>query len=309
MKSLSQYIIEALQQVRLSEVDVTYDIYKGKNILVEAPESWQESDIQAYLDDIWLMNFPSGADYSEKFFQKNCANIFDVYIQYDKYEHLAEYSPNYDDIKIDWDENYKGKKVNPAEKMNYFKLSKVQYIIKFDRFDINVKSDDQIQSVLNEIFNTTVSNILNKYPVELSLDNKNITFQKMKGLTQFLKESYNQKEVKTFTEALRLITKDPTYKVVVHIDNNDEHYELSIQYTTKPHVTYDFWLDHAYDDTKYADNDYEIIGKERDSLMANDYDAIDWKKMAEDVSNWIDDDLGMKLNANDSKRYLIDKAV
>jgi hypothetical protein len=48
----------------------------------------------------------------------------------------------------------------------------------FDRFDILNGSDDNVQRVMEEVFNATVSNNDNEYPIEITLDPKNIEYSK-----------------------------------------------------------------------------------------------------------------------------------
>ena len=67
MKSIIQFIKEAVENYRLNSVEVTYTI-QPEEIILQAPETFQESDIQQYMDDMWLKALPSSQDYSEKFF-------------------------------------------------------------------------------------------------------------------------------------------------------------------------------------------------------------------------------------------------
>ncbi len=60
--------------------------------------------------------------------------------------------------------------------LNYFKVTNLKYIIGFDRFDILNGNKDNVENVLKEIFLATVSNDNNKYPIEISLDTKNIEY-------------------------------------------------------------------------------------------------------------------------------------
>ena len=48
-----------------------------EEFIIEAPENYQESDIQQYLDDKLLPELPSNIKYSEQFFGKNNDNIYD----------------------------------------------------------------------------------------------------------------------------------------------------------------------------------------------------------------------------------------
>ena len=53
--------------------DATSEIAKLLNvspdeIILQAPETYSESDLQIYMDDLWLDELPSGDDYAKKFF-------------------------------------------------------------------------------------------------------------------------------------------------------------------------------------------------------------------------------------------------
>jgi hypothetical protein len=174
MKTLKTYINESYETYRLNNVKVTYDC-KPDEFIVEAPETYQESDIQQYLDDKLLINLPSGIDYSEKFFGKNHDSISDIYFEYDTFEHMKdENKPS--KISLKWDPRYNNN--NKDVTLNYFKITNLKYIIIFDRFDILNGNDDNVQRVLEEVFMATVSNNENEYPIEISLDTKNIEYSK-----------------------------------------------------------------------------------------------------------------------------------
>lgn len=177
MKTLKKYILETkeLSIYRLNEVTVTYDC-NPKKLTIQAPESYQESDIQQYLNDLILNNLPSGQDYSERFFGRNRDNIYDAYFEYDKFEHLDEESSKKEHhINIEWDPEYATKTSNDDD-INIFRLTNLRYVIKFDRFDLVNVDDDNVYDTLCKIFGVTVSNNANQYPIEISLDSKNIKY-------------------------------------------------------------------------------------------------------------------------------------
>lgn len=177
MKTLNEFINEAYQTYRLNNVKVTYDCHPNE-FIIEAPETFEESDIQQYLDDKLLQDLPSNDKYSEIFFGKNCDNIYDIYFQYDTFEHLNDKKHiNRNDINLEWDPKYNNSK-NKDIILNYYKLVNLKYIIEFDRFDVLNGSDDNIKNVLDEIFSATVSNAENKYSIEISLNTKNIEYSK-----------------------------------------------------------------------------------------------------------------------------------
>lgn len=175
MKNLVEFIKEAYETYRLNNVTVKYDV-SPKSFYIEAPETFQESDIQQYLDDKLLAELPSNVKYAERFFGNNHDNIFDAYFEYATFEHLAEeIKPQ--TVQLKWDSKFN--KSNSGDvTLNYFKITELKYIIGFDRFDILNGSDDNVGNVLKEIFMATVSNNDNKYPIEISLKESNIEYSK-----------------------------------------------------------------------------------------------------------------------------------
>lgn len=175
MKNLVKYIKESYETYRLNNVTVKYDVHP-EEFIIEAPETYQESDVQQYLDDKLLPELPSNIKYSEQFFGKNHDNIYDIYFEYETFEHLSEENKP-SEVNLEWDPKY-----NPTGTkditLNYFKVTNLKYVIGFDRFDILNGSDDNVENVLKEIFMATVSNDYNKYPIDISLDEKNIEYKK-----------------------------------------------------------------------------------------------------------------------------------
>ena len=173
MKSLLTYILEAVEQYRLNFLEVTYNV-NPEEIILQAPETFQESDIQQYMDDMWLQQLPSFADYSEKFFFFFFDNITDAHFEYDTFEHLSVEPKDY----IEWDSKYDVKKTNEDIKLDYFKIKNLRYIITFDRFDLEDVDDDTVKDKLIDIFKSTESNYNNKYPIEILFDEKNLEYRK-----------------------------------------------------------------------------------------------------------------------------------
>lgn len=171
MKSINQYIIEALENKRLNEVVVKYDC-NPSDFYVQCPDSFQENDVVQYMNDKLLNELPSSQKYSETFFGKNADNIYDTYFEYDGFEKSdSDEKPN-----LEWDPHYSVKKMNDGDELVSYCVKNLTYTIKFDRFDLENVSNNNVQEILNKIFNATVSNEANQYPVELTLDDKNITF-------------------------------------------------------------------------------------------------------------------------------------
>ena len=174
MKSFKQFIKESVEAYRLNEVEVTYNV-QPEEIILQAPETFQESDIQQYMDDIWLNALPSGQDYSEQFFGKNCDNISDVHFEYDTFEHIDVEPKDY----IEWNPKFDVKKTNDDEiKLEYFKIKNLKYIITFDRFDMVDVTDDTVEDHLKELFKTTESNDENEYPIEIQFDEDSLEYRK-----------------------------------------------------------------------------------------------------------------------------------
>jgi len=173
MKRLRNYIVESVENYRLNSVIATYNV-QPEEIILQAPETFQESDIQQYIDDMWLNALPSGQDYSEKFFGKNFENINDVHFEYDTFEHIDVEPKDY----IEWNSKYDVKKTKDDVKLDYFKIKNLKYIIEFDRFDMVGVTDDNVEEQLIKIFKATESNDENEYPIEIVFDEKNIEYRK-----------------------------------------------------------------------------------------------------------------------------------
>ena len=127
MKVFSQLIQESVENFRLNSVEATYSV-QPEEIILQAPETFQESDIQQYMDDMWLNALPSSQDYSEKFFGKNNDNISDVHFEYDTFEHIDIEPKEY----IAWDPKFDVKKTKDDVVLEYFKIKNLKYIITFD---------------------------------------------------------------------------------------------------------------------------------------------------------------------------------
>ena len=181
MKSIIKYINETLrtnikesvETYRLNEVEATYNI-QPEEIVLQAPEIFQESDIQQYMDDMWLNALPSGQDYSEKFFGKNNDNISDAHFEYDTFEHIDIEPKDY----IEWDSKFDVKKTSNDVKLDYFKIKNLKYIIEFDRFDMIDVTDDNAEEKLVDIFRAADSSKENEYPIEIQFDEDSLEYRK-----------------------------------------------------------------------------------------------------------------------------------
>ena len=173
MKVFSQLIQESVENFRLNSVEATYSV-QPEEIILQAPETFQESDVQQYMDDMWLNSLPSSQDYSEQFFGKNNDNISDAHFEYDTFEHIDVEPKEY----IEWDSKYDVKKTKDDVKLEYFKITNLKYIIDFDRFDMTDVTDDTVEDHLIELFKTTESNKENEYPIEIIFDEDSLEYRK-----------------------------------------------------------------------------------------------------------------------------------
>lgn len=175
MKSIVQFIKEEYNDYGVKNLEVPYLINeenKGE-IIFKVPEMYSEDDFQIYLQDKYLNDLPGGDDYIEDFFGKNAENIYDIVFEYDKYEKSDEYDK--DDF-IDFDINYDSK-VNDDTKMTYVRLENLRYIIKFDKFELKDESIDNIEETLIEIFKRCETSKENEWPLDITLDEKNLKYK------------------------------------------------------------------------------------------------------------------------------------
>lgn len=173
MKSITKYIRESVETYRLNEIEATYNV-QPEEIILQAPETFQESDIQQYMDDMWLNSLPSSQDYSEKFFGKNNDSISDAYFEYDTFEHIDVEPKEY----IEWDPKFDVKKSKDDVKLEYFKIQNLKYIITFDRFDMVDVTDDDVEEKLIDIFKAAESSKANEYPIEIIFDSDSLEYRK-----------------------------------------------------------------------------------------------------------------------------------
>ena len=170
MKSLTRYITEKYNTKIVNDLVVEYDSPKHK-LYIDAPSTYEESDIQQYIDDYILSKLPNDSTIGKKAFGINFSFISDAYFEYDKYEKLNR---KLKDIDLEWNEEYANENVDQDEKLNTFILYNLRYILKFDKF--NVMYDDDAKQTLNDIFSSYESNDMNKYPIELKYKKEKLLF-------------------------------------------------------------------------------------------------------------------------------------
>lgn len=174
MKSLLSYILESVEIYRLNEVEVTYFVSPDE-IILQAPETYSESDIQIYISDLWLQDLPSNEKYSKNLFGINHDSISDVHFEYDTFEHIDVEPKEY----VKWESKYDLKNSNLDEvKLEYFRIKNLKYIITFDRFDMTDTNDDNVEEKLKDIFKASESNNDNKYAIEIHFDEKSLKYKK-----------------------------------------------------------------------------------------------------------------------------------
>lgn len=174
MKSLNDYILEAsnIDVLRLDNVIAPYDV-QPNIIVLEAPETYSESDIQIYVSDRFLQNMPTADKYADNFFGVNKDNIYDVRFEYESFEHLME-KPH--EMYVNWDPKY-DTNLSKDVVLHYFKITNLKYIIEFDKFDLEHTDQNNARKILVEIFKTTESNAYNKYDLSIKFDENNLKFK------------------------------------------------------------------------------------------------------------------------------------
>ena len=176
MKTLKQFIKESLikeenEEFSINNVIVRYDC--PSSLFIQIPSKYSESDMQIYLDDELLDKLPGSSQLSKKFFGKNSENIIDAYFEYDSISQAIGKDQKADLV---WDEKYDSS-IKDSSELTIYQISNLKYIIEFEKFSFdNTIDDTNVRETLENLLQTTVSNSINKYPIEISLNNSNITF-------------------------------------------------------------------------------------------------------------------------------------
>ena len=173
MKDLKEYIIEELKTYRVIELEVPYKCQDDEDFIrFNIPKSYTEDDFMVYIQDKYLNELPGNIDNSKDLFKKNSAKIYDTLFEYDKYEKSNESGDC-----VEWDQSIDSKHNPDKEDFLYVKVYGLKYILKFDSFDLNVESEEEIKDTLVDIFKTYESNNANEYPIKLTLDEENIKYK------------------------------------------------------------------------------------------------------------------------------------
>lgn len=176
MKTLKQFIKESLikeenEEFSINNLVVRYDC--PSSLFIQIPSKYSESNMQIYLDDELLDKLPGSSQLAKKFFGKNSENIIDAYFEYDSISQAMGKDQKADLV---WDEKYDSN-IKDSSELTIYQISNLKYIIEFEKFSFdNTIDDTNVRETLENLLQTTVSNSINKYPIEISLNNSNITF-------------------------------------------------------------------------------------------------------------------------------------
>ena len=176
MKTLKQFIKESLikeenEEFSIDNLVVRYDC--PSSLFIQIPSKYSESDMQIYLDDELLDKLPGSSQLAKKFFGKNSENIIDAYFEYDS---IAQAMGKDQKADMVWDEKYDSS-VKDSSELTIYQISNLKYTIEFEKFSFdNTIDDTNVRETIENLLQTTVSNSINKYPIEISLNNSNITF-------------------------------------------------------------------------------------------------------------------------------------
>ena len=176
MKALTHFIKESLlkeenEEFSINNVIVRYDC--PSSLFIQIPSKYSESDMQIYLDDELLDKLPGSSQLSKKFFGKNSENIIDAYFEYDS---ISQAMGKEQKADLVWDDKYDSN-IKDSSELTIYQISNLKYIIEFEKFSFdNTIDDTNVRETIENLLQTTVSNSINKYPIEISLNNSNITF-------------------------------------------------------------------------------------------------------------------------------------
>lgn len=173
MKSLVQFLKESVEAFRVTDLEATYTV-QPEEVILQAPDHFQESDIQQYIDDKWLSDLPTSEETREELFGANADNISDAHFEYDTFEHMDVEPRDY----IEWDTEFDPKGGKEEQTLGYFRLKNVRYIVNFDQFDLVDVDEDNVDEKLIEFFKTTESNKTHEWAVEIIFDEKATKYKK-----------------------------------------------------------------------------------------------------------------------------------
>lgn len=169
-KSFVEFINEELETENVLDLIVKYNI-EPKHIVAEAPSNYSEDIFIQYLQDLWFNELPGGPDNLDKIFGVNGEHLIDTYLEYEGFSHSKK-SIHGSEV-IEWDSQ---KDPDNKQELEYFMIKNVKYCLSFDKFELKIPPNDDIDKTIQEIFKTYESNSINKYPIEIKLADNSISF-------------------------------------------------------------------------------------------------------------------------------------
>ena len=163
MIDIKAFIKEALDNItKVKNLIVTYKVVPDV-VTIALPSKYSESDMQIYIDDKCLDDFPGSNDKSKEVLGNNIDEINDAYFEYKKFE--ASDKPS-DKVTLEWDPKYDAN--NTLDTFTYYTLHDLKYIIDFSEF--NLKNVDNVEEELRKIFETFNSGETTNYPLQIELE-------------------------------------------------------------------------------------------------------------------------------------------
>ena len=163
MIDIKAFIKEALDNItKVKNLIVTYKVVPDV-VTIALPSNYSESDMQIYLDDKCLDEFPGSNNQSKKVLGNNIDEINDAYFEYKKFE--ASDKPS-DKVTLEWDPKYDAN--NTLDTFTYYTVHELKYILDFSEF--NLKNVDNVGEELRKIFETFNSGETTNYPLQIELE-------------------------------------------------------------------------------------------------------------------------------------------
>ncbi len=163
MIDIKAFIKEALDKVtKVRNLIVTYKVVPDV-VTIALPSNYSEADMEVYLDDKCLDEFPGSNDQSKKVLGNNIDEINDAYFEYKKFE--ASDKPS-DKVTLKWDPKYDAN--NTLDTFTYYTVYDLKYILDFSEF--NLKNVDNVREELRKIFETFNSGKTTNYPLQIELE-------------------------------------------------------------------------------------------------------------------------------------------
>ena len=147
--------------------------YKGpESLFIQIPKTYSESDVQIYLDDVFLKQLPGGQDQeaTKLFGDNNIKNINDSHFEYDEMLEVNTTTPTFD---IAWDTNYDTNVKD--EELQVVCIKNIKYIIVFTQFELVSVTTGTYEDKLNDIFENTLSDNY-KYPFNITLNTDDLIY-------------------------------------------------------------------------------------------------------------------------------------